>query len=481
MRVTDLNSITEAIRQRKTESMSKEKIVVLDGTPTGEENLTSILTILTDVLKQNGAKVQVFSLRNMKLAHCIGCFGCWLETPGICRFREPGGLEILKAIMQSGTIVLLTPVTFGGYSSQLKQIVDRFPSHLLPYFGVYHGEIHHRPRYLRYPRWVGIGVQESPNTVEANIFKLIVGRNAINLHAPSYAAQVISSTDNPDNLHKVFQSLLTRKDQLPRGKSVKPLMPPGEALANRRESDGVPRACLIVGSPKTLSNSTSSVLGNYLLDRLKEHGWETESLTLKTNLCTGSGEAALLATVDRADLLIFAFPLYVDALPFLMTRALELIAKHRRMSGQPRLQRLFAIANNGFPESYQNNLALSICRNFAASSDIIWMGSLAMGAGEIICGGEPLKPRSAQGFPLTHITGALNAAADALAQGQAVRPQAIRGIAKNPIPYTPFLVWRWLFTFNGGKWWQKRASGHGVDKQRMLARPYDINTLASRN
>ena len=25
-----------------------------------------------------------FTLREIKLAHCIGCFGCWVETPGLC-------------------------------------------------------------------------------------------------------------------------------------------------------------------------------------------------------------------------------------------------------------------------------------------------------------------------------------------------------------------------------------------------------------
>jgi multimeric flavodoxin WrbA len=454
--------------------MSNKKFVVIDGSATGEDNLISKLGILTDVLKQSGAEIQVFSPRNMKLAHCIGCFGCWLETPGICRFRETDGQEIIKAMIRSDTIVLFTPVTFGGYSSQLKRIVDRFLPHLLPYFGVYHGEIHHRPRYLRYPRWVGIGVQDSPNTAEANTFKLIVGRNAINFHAPSYAAEVINSTDNPSHIREVFQSLLKRKDPLPWGESVRPLMPLGEALTDRPKPESIPRACLIVGSPKTLSASTSSVLGNHLLDRLKEHGWETELLTLKPSLCTRPGEAALFAAVDQADLLLFAFPLYIDALPFLMTRALELIADHRRMMGQPRPQRLFAISNNGFPESYQNNLALWICRSFAASSGIIWMGGLAMGAGEAISGGQPLKPRSESGFPLTHITGALNTAAEALAQGQAVPDKAIRGIAKNPIPYTPYLVWRWMFTFGGSRGWQKRASGHGVNKESMLARPYTV-------
>jgi multimeric flavodoxin WrbA len=458
--------------------MLSKKVVVIDGTKTHEDNLAPKLAVLNELLKENGAEIRVFSPGNMKLAHCIGCFGCWLETPGICRFREPDGQELLKAVMQSDTTILFTPVTFGGYSSQLKQIVDRFVSHLLPYFGVYHGEIHHRSRYLSYPRLVGIGVQDFSNPAEADIFKLIVGRNAINLHAPSYSAEVISSTDSDEHLRDVFRALLTRKDPFPWGKSVKPLTPLGKAFADSPERKGVHRACLVIGSPKTMSNSTSNILGNYLLDRLKERGWETGSLTLNVNLSTDEGKKALLAAVDRVDLLVLAFPLYWDALPFLVTRAFELIADHCRMSGHNHPQRLLAIVNNGFPESYQNNLALSICRSFATSNDIIWMGGLAMGAGEAICGGDPLKPRSQFGFPLTHISGALISAAEAIDQGQAIPAEATRGMSKNPVPHTPFLLWRRLFMFQGNKMWENRAAGHGVSRQNMRARPYAISSIA---
>jgi multimeric flavodoxin WrbA len=345
-----------------------KKVVLLDGRPSGNEDLTPTLAILTDVLKQRGAQVQVLSLRELKLAHCIGCFGCWLETPGICRYHEADGCAILQAVIESDTMILFTPVVCGGYSSQLKQIVDRFVSLCLPYFHSYHGELHHVPRYAHFPRWVAIGVQQQFNAEDAGLFKLVVGRNAINFHTPSYAAEVVRSTDDPDSLREVFGSLLSRKDPLPWGDAIKPLMPAPDTFAGRAEPDGAHRACLIVGSPKTLSSSTSSVLGNYLLERLKERDWETESLTLKASLCVARGQNALLAAVDRADLLLFAFPLYIDALPFLMTKALEVISDHRQTTEHPRPQRLFAIANNGFAESYQNHLALSICQRFATET-----------------------------------------------------------------------------------------------------------------
>ena len=458
---------------------ANQKVTVIDGAA-GSEKSDFFLRILSDVFKQSGAEVRVFSACDLKISNCIGCFGCWLETPGFCRFKEPAYLEIFKAWVQSDTVVLLTPVTFGGYSSQLKQIVERIVPALLPYMASCHGEIHHRPRYSKNPRLIGIGVQDKPNTDEAEIFQLLVGRHAIDIHAPSYAAEVIGVNGNAENLRRVFQSLLTRRDILRLGKSIKQLMPLGEVREVHSEPKRMQRALLIVGSPKTLSNSTSSVLGNYILDRIKEQGWETESLTLKTDLKTPEGEVSLLSAVDRADLLIFAFPLYVDALPYLMTRALELIGSHRQNNDQCRPLRLFAIANNGFPEAYQNNLALSICRNFAASTGITWLGSLALGAGESIIGGEALKQRSDLGFPLYKIHSALKRAADALTQNRPIPLEAIRNLAGSPIPYTPFFVWRFLFIRGSIGFWEKRASGFGVNRKHILAQPYSANPKVRR-
>ena len=453
--------------------MSEERVVILDGTHPGEEDLAPVFSILLKEIKASGAQIQVFSLRHLKLAYCIGDFGCWVEKPGVCRFGEAAGREILQSIIQSDTTILFAPVVFGGYSSQLKQIVDRFASLLLPYFSSYHGEMHHRPRYPHFPRLVGVGVQTSLNAVNAHLFKIVVGRNAINFHASSFAAGVVQITDSPEYLREELRSLLTRKDPSPWGPVMRSITAPADAYASRSELDGAYRALLIVGSPKTLSPSTSSVLGNYLLDRLKEYGWETDSLTLKPSLQTEKGQTELLAAVDRADLLLFAFPLYIDTLPFLMTRALEVIAEHRLSTSHPRLQLLFAISNNGFVESYQNNLALAICQRFAAETGMAWMGGLAMGAGEAISGGQPLKPFRAFGVPCAHVIRALDVAGAALAQGQAVPAEASQGIARNPIPHAPFAAWRWIAAKTANRqMWDKRAAENGLSKSKMLAQPY---------
>jgi len=453
--------------------MLNQQLVLLNGLGTEDKDLVPLLDILIDEIHSTGATVQTYTLQNIKMGSCVGCFGCWLKTPGIC--LEPDvGRDIAQAVVQSDTTILLTPVTFGGYSSEIKKIQDRWLPLLLPYFGIYHGEVHHPPRYSRNPRLVGIGIQRQSNNEEANLFKILVGRNAINLHSPNHAAAVVLSTDVPERLRQQFQDAFVRNDAIPLGKSLTSLIPVLETSSSSSPTMGKSgRALLIVGSPKVKSLSTSSILGGYVLEQLKQRDWEVESITLRENLLKGEGQAEFLASVQRADLLLLAFPLYVDALPFLMTKALEVIAAN--ISSQPHgiPKRLFVICNNGFPEAHHNAVALAICQRFAVDTSMIWSGGLAMGAGEVLCGGLPLKSVQRGGRPpVQHVIKALDKASAALAEWKTVPSEATRLMAKTPIPFMPFSIWRWIFVKMAQQYWQKQAATNQVSKEEILARPY---------
>jgi|SRR5271157_127047 len=447
--------------------MLRKNVVILDGTASGDTDFSPILSVLSHVLKADGAQVETFPLREIKLAHCLGCFGCWIKTPGIC-VEADAGRDIAKAIIRSDVTVLFTPVTFGGYSPELKKMVDRFVQLVSPFFQMDHGEVHHPPRYAHRPRIMVVGVQRHPNPHEAHIFKTLVGRNAINLHPPSYAAEVVSATDGADALRGRFESLLTRSDALPFGDAAKSLMPASVMPGTAVEPVSARRALLIVGSPKTKESSTSGLLGGYLLDRLKERGWEAESLTLRASLNRPEGEGELLSSVERAGLILLVFPLYVDALPYLVTKALAVIAAHRRAVRERSPQPLVAIVNSGFPETHQNSVALAICREFAAQSGFTWAGGLALGGGGAI-GSQPLTGAKRSGPQVQYVIAALEMTAAALAEGLPVPAEAVRMIARNRIP---FALWRWLYTWIGGKGFEKLAAKNGISKDKLLAQPY---------
>ncbi len=94
--------------------------VVLNGALPGDETLAPIEHALVELLRETGTGVRDFQLRDIPLAHCQGCFECWVKTPGLCKTDGDAGREITGAMIGSDLMVLLTPVTFGGYSSEIK-------------------------------------------------------------------------------------------------------------------------------------------------------------------------------------------------------------------------------------------------------------------------------------------------------------------------------------------------------------------------
>jgi len=145
----------------------------------------------------------------MRIAPCTGCFGCWTKTPGQCVQHDDAN-AIPEAIVSSDLMVLLTSVTFGGYSSQLKKALDRSIPILLPFFGRYDGEVHHLPRYQRYPALVAIGVMDEPNERAERTFRALVERNAINMHVPSHEAVVVALGEDRDRTGRAFAAALAR-------------------------------------------------------------------------------------------------------------------------------------------------------------------------------------------------------------------------------------------------------------------------------
>ena len=166
------------------------KAVIFDGARDNDDTIGTISQVLVEQLSSARWNVETIVLRHKRIAGCTGCFGCWIQTPGIC-IIDDDGREIAKQAAQADLLIFLTPITFGGYSSELKKAVDRTLPVLLPYYTLVNGEVHHRMRYKRRQRLAVVGVQTSPDPESAHIFEALVERNAINIHSPAHGSAVI--------------------------------------------------------------------------------------------------------------------------------------------------------------------------------------------------------------------------------------------------------------------------------------------------
>ncbi len=223
------------------------------------------------------------------------------------------------------------------------------------------------------------------------------------------------------------------------------------------------RAVLLVGSAKPTGTSTSEALGRYLVRRM-ELGGAMETRVFHVSHCRQDAELAeLAAAVDRSDLFILATPLYVDTLPFLVTRALEVLAAARTRPGAaPRLgTRFVAVVNCGLPEAAQTRTAQDICRIFAHQARLELAGTLGLGGGETVQGRSP----ESMGWLARHVRRALDLTADALLAGGPVPQKAVDLMARPLIPAIGYM----LLADRG---WRKQARRFGTEAQ-LFDRPYE--------
>ena len=173
------------------------RAVVLNGALAGDETLAPIEDALLELLRETGTGVREFQLREIPLAYCQGCFECWVKTPGLCKTDGDAGREITGAMIRSDLMVLLTPITFGGCSSEIKKVMDRSICVVSPFFRRVGGEVHHRRRYRRYPAIAGVGVLREPDEEQERIFRTLIERNALNLACPVTAVCVLPAGAPP--------------------------------------------------------------------------------------------------------------------------------------------------------------------------------------------------------------------------------------------------------------------------------------------
>jgi multimeric flavodoxin WrbA len=83
---------------------------------------------------------------NETIHSCVGCYGCWIKTPGTCIFKDAYG-NIGQLFSKCGKITVISKCEYGGYSPFVKNVWDRSISYLLPYFTKMNNETHHKMRY----------------------------------------------------------------------------------------------------------------------------------------------------------------------------------------------------------------------------------------------------------------------------------------------------------------------------------------------
>jgi hypothetical protein len=126
------------------------RITILNAEPDATAPFDAYVRGVAERLTATGHDVTHVVARDLDLKGCTGCWGCWVKTPGECVRHDDSAL-IARTFINSELVVFASPVHMGFTSSLLKRVADQMIGLVHPYIMMEHGEMHHRPRYPRYP------------------------------------------------------------------------------------------------------------------------------------------------------------------------------------------------------------------------------------------------------------------------------------------------------------------------------------------
>lgn len=149
-------------------------------------------TPLQDI-EQKGTDIRYFDLSACKIAHCVGCFGCWTKTPGKCVIRDDA-VKIYPCIAQSDRVLYISRIKYGGYDTIMKTMLERAIPVQQAFIRILDGETHHIQRAV-VPKQATIIAYGEISDEEQTLFRQLVDRNARNMSFAHYDVRFV-----PENM-----------------------------------------------------------------------------------------------------------------------------------------------------------------------------------------------------------------------------------------------------------------------------------------
>ncbi len=205
---------------------------------------------------------------------------------------------------------------------------------------------------------------------------------------------------------------------------------------------------IINGSPKR-DKSTSDLLMEYLISQINDNN-EIELHNIKNDTFT----ERQFEKVQNSDVLIFAFPLYVDSVP---SHVLKLLIELEKRNFATKNIAVYCVINNGFFEGHQNRIAITQMKNWCRSCGFIWGQAVGIGAGEML---PFLKDIPMGHGPNKNIGSALKCLSKNILSKSAGQDILVS-------PNWPRLLWKIQSSFSV---WYPRAKSNGLTRKELYRR-----------
>ncbi|MGL4606724.1 MAG: flavodoxin family protein [Eubacteriaceae bacterium] len=101
------------------------KVLGINGSPHGEGNTFTALTIAGEIFAQEGIEYEIFNVGMKAVQGCTGCGACSKKKNEECIFSKDVVNEGIQKMKEAQGIILGSPVHFSGISGNMKSFLDR--------------------------------------------------------------------------------------------------------------------------------------------------------------------------------------------------------------------------------------------------------------------------------------------------------------------------------------------------------------------
>jgi multimeric flavodoxin WrbA len=139
-------------------------IVAFNSSPRDNETSKTEMVLQSFLAgaRRAGAESQTVYLRNYRIRHCLGCFHCWLKTPGRCVQQDDMSEQLFAKVLQADLVVLATPLYHYTMNARMKAFIERTLPMMLPTFVDLGERTDHPYRGQKVPRLVALSVCAFP-------------------------------------------------------------------------------------------------------------------------------------------------------------------------------------------------------------------------------------------------------------------------------------------------------------------------------
>ena len=102
-------------------------ILALNSSPRDHETSKTELVLqkFLEGARRAGATAETLYLRNYKINHCLGCYSCWVQTPGRCVQKDDMSEILFDRYLAADLVVLASPIYHATLNARMKLFVER--------------------------------------------------------------------------------------------------------------------------------------------------------------------------------------------------------------------------------------------------------------------------------------------------------------------------------------------------------------------